>query len=103
MNLEHTARQNIKKLRRSYNWTLSELSRRSGINEYSLSRIETNDRQISLRDLQALARGFACDVGDLLGETPEPLFSVCPECAGRGFVPRLSAPGEGVTWKEGVL
>jgi len=61
----------LKTLRDRRDWTLEELSERSGLSKAFLSRLEAGDRQPSIAAVLTLARVFAVPVGSMF-ESPAP-------------------------------
>ena len=57
-------------MRQRRNWTLQDVSTRSGISISMLSQIERNNASPSIRSLQRLAEMFAVPIGWFFSETP---------------------------------
>lgn len=66
----------IKHLRDVEGWSLSELSRRSGVAKGYLSEVERGNSDPSLNILQSVAKAFDMDAGDLLVDAG---YTVHPE------------------------
>ncbi len=57
----------VKQLRLVNGWSQSELSRRSGVSQAVISRLESGvTRAVNFRNLEKLARAIGCDPGYLI-------------------------------------
>ena len=57
----------LQELREVHRWSQSELSRRSGVDQSVISRLETGETQsVSFRNLERLAAALRCDPGYLV-------------------------------------
>lgn len=67
MELRDVLAKHVRKLRHQQGMTLADLSKRTGLREQYLNRVEKGEHQITLRNLQVLADG--------LGVSPESLLT----------------------------
>ena len=56
----------VKQLRLAQGLTLAELSKRTGLKEQYLNRVEKGEHQVTLKNLQVVATGLGVQPGDLL-------------------------------------
>ena len=79
----------LKHLRKINDWTLADVSKRTGIPPSTLSRIE-NDRVSPTYDLLArLSRGLSVDVAQLLSSVDAPVAAAMSEQPGRRSLNRI--------------
>jgi repressor LexA len=64
----------LKQLRRVNGWSQSELSRRSGVSQAVISRLESGTtKSVNFKNLEKLAGAMGCDPGYLIVAKPLPL------------------------------
>ena len=61
----------VKQLRRVNGWSQSELSRRSGVSQAVISRLESGTtKSVNFKNLEKLASAMGCDPGYLIVSSP---------------------------------
>jgi transcriptional regulator with XRE-family HTH domain len=81
--------ESLKFLRRQRDWTLEELSRRSGLSKAYLSRLESGDRQASIAAVLTISRVFGVSLASMFAAEPADPVTVIRS----GAEPSLRADG----------